>query len=112
MPPPPSPNSLEEELDWIIDLMRNSDAVRIRRQFKSYSKLAQDFQPGNKVFAAVLLPPGNTRKLQIEWSGPLVVMGVVNEAMIKIQELDVKKPRKYIAPSCQKDGVEGHGSFI
>ena len=51
MPPPPSPHSLEEELDFIIDIMRNSDAVRIRRQFKSYSKLAQDIQPGG-VYAA------------------------------------------------------------
>ena len=94
---PPSPNLLEEELDWIIDLMRNSDAVRIRRQFKSYSGLAQDMQPGDKVYAAVLPPPGNSRKLQIKWSGPLVITEVVNEAMIKIQELNVKNPKTYIA---------------
>ena len=68
--------------------MRNSDAVRIRRQFKSYSKLAQDIQRGNKVYAAVLPPPANSRKLQIKWSGPLVVIEVVNEAMIKIQEIE------------------------
>ena len=46
--------------------MRNSDAVRIRRQFKSYSKLAQDIKPRDCVYAAVLPPPGNTRKLQIK----------------------------------------------
>ena len=77
--------------------MRNSDAVRIRRQFKSYSRLAQDMQPGDKVYAAVLPPPGNSRKLQIKWRSPLVITEVVNEAMIKIQELDVKNPRTYIA---------------
>ena len=54
-------------------------------------------QAGDKVYAAVLPPPGNSRKLQIKWSGPLVITEVVNEAMIKIQELDVKNPRTYIA---------------
>ena len=88
---------MEEELDLIMDLMRNSDAVRIRRQFRSYSGLAQDMQPGDKVYAAVLPPPGNSRKLQIKWSGPLVITEVVNDAMIKIKELNVKNPRIYIA---------------
>ena len=77
--------------------MRNSDAVRIRRQFRSYSGLAQDMQPGDKVYAAVLPPPGNSRKLQIRWSGPLVITEIVNDAMLKIKELDVKNPRIYIA---------------
>ena len=49
------------------------------------------------MYAVVLPPPGNTRKLQIKWSGPLVVMELVNEAMIKIQEMEVKNPRMYIA---------------
>ena len=97
MLPPPSPNSIEEELDFIIDLMRNSDAVRIRRQFRSYSGLAQDMQPGDLVYAAVLPPPGNSRKLQIKWSGPLVITEIVNDAMIKIKELNVNKPRVYLA---------------
>ena len=77
--------------------MWNSDAVRIRRQFKSYSKLAQDIQPGDRVYAAVLPPPGNSHKLQIKWSSPLVVIEVVNKAMIKIQELEVKNLRTYFA---------------
>ena len=84
-------------LNWIIDLMRNSDVVRIRRQFKLYSGLAQDMQPRDKVYAAMLPPPGNSRKLQIKWSGPLVTTEVVNKAMIKIQELHVKNPKTYIA---------------
>ena len=49
------------------------------------------------MYAAVLLPLGNTSKLQIKWSGPLVVIEVVNEAMIKIQKLEVKNLRTYIA---------------
>ena len=77
--------------------MRNSDAVRIHRQFKSYSKLAQDIKLGDRVYAAMLPPPGNKRKLQIKWSGPLVVLELVNNAMIKIQEIEVKNPRTYIA---------------
>ena len=97
MLPAPSPHSLEEQLDYIVDIMRNSDAVRIRRQFKAYFKVAQDIKPGDPVYAVVLPPPGNTRKLQIKWSGPLVVMELVNEAMIKIQEMEVKNPRMYIA---------------
>ena len=97
MLPAPSPHSLEEQLDYIVDLMRNSDAVRICRQFKSYSKVAEDIKPGDRIYAAVLPPPGNTRKLQIKWNSPLVVLEIVNKAMIKIQELDVKNPRTYIA---------------
>ena len=54
-------------------------------------------KPGDRVYAAVLPPPGNTRKQQIKWSGRLVVVELVNEAMIKIQEMDVKNPRTYIA---------------
>ena len=77
--------------------MRNSDAVRIRRQFRSYAGLAQNMQPGDKVYAAVLPPPGNSRKLQIRWSGPLEITEVVNEAMVKIKELHMKNPRIYIA---------------
>ena len=49
------------------------------------------------MYAAVLPPPGNSHKLQIKWSGPLVVIEVVNEAMIKIQELEVKNLRTYFA---------------
>ena len=37
--PPSPPNSIEEELDFIIDLMRNYDAVWIRHQFQSFSLL-------------------------------------------------------------------------
>ena len=81
--------------------MRNSDAVRIRRQFKSYSKLSEDIKPGDRIYAAVLSPAGNTHKLQIKWSGPQVVLEIVNNAMLKIQELDVRNPRTYIA-HCSK----------
>ena len=37
----------EEELDFIIDLMRNSDAIRIRRQFQSYTTPSEKIQPGD-----------------------------------------------------------------
>ena len=77
--------------------MRNSDAVRIRGQFRSYAGLAQNMQPGEKVYAAFLPPPGNSCKLQIRWSGPLEITKVVNDAMVKIKELHVKNPRIYIA---------------
>ena len=49
------------------------------------------------MYATVLPPPGNTRKLQIKWSRPLVVLELVNNAMIKIKETGVKNPRTYIA---------------
>ena len=49
------------------------------------------------VYAAVMPPPGNSRKLQIKWSGPLVITEVVSNAMMKIQELHVKNSRIYIA---------------
>jgi hypothetical protein len=43
----PPPNSIEEELDFIIDLMRNYDAVWIRHQFQSYIKPSEEIKPGD-----------------------------------------------------------------
>ena len=68
-------------------------ALRIRRQFLSYSKP----MVGEKCYAAVLPPAGNSRKLQLQWSGPLEIVEIINPAMYKIQELIGKKPRKYLA---------------
>ena len=91
------PQSLEEELDHIMDVMRRADAVRIRRQFLSYSRPGEDILVGDRVYAAVLPPAGNTRKLQLQWSGPLEVMELVNPVMYKIRELVGRKPRMYLA---------------
>ena len=43
----PPPNSIEEDLDFIIDLMRNYDAVWIRHQFQSYIKPSEEIKPGD-----------------------------------------------------------------
>ena len=58
---PPPPHSLEEDLDFIIDKMRNSDATRIRRQFQSYNTPTDELNPGDNVYAT-----GNSWKLQIQ----------------------------------------------
>ena len=44
---PPPLNSIEEDLDFIIDLMRNYDAVWIRHQFQSYIKPSEEIKPGD-----------------------------------------------------------------
>ena len=62
----PSPHSVEEQLDYILDLMRASDNVRIRRQFRSYEKPLDEICIGDKVYCAALPPQGNSRKLQLQ----------------------------------------------
>ena len=93
----PSPHSMEEELDYILDLMRASDNVRIRRQFRSYEGLVEDIQVGDRVYCAALPPQGNTRKLQLRWSGPVLVQKIINDAMLELREYDVRNPRTYVA---------------
>ena len=88
---------MEEELDYILDLMRASDNVRIRRQFRSYEKPVEDIQVGDRVYCAALPPQGNTRKLQLRWSGPVLVQRIINDAMIELREYDVRNPRTYLA---------------
>ena len=93
----PSPHSMEEELDYILDLMRASDDVRIRRQFRCYEKPVDDIEVGDKVYCAALPPQGNTRKLQLKWSGPVLVQQIINNAMLELREYGVKNPRTYAA---------------
>ena len=80
-------------MDQIVDLMRRQDAVWIRRQFRVYSGPIDDFKINNLVYAAVLPPVRNSRKLHISWSGPLQITEIINQAMVKIKELNVYKPR-------------------
>ena len=42
----PSPHSVEEDLDYILDLMRVADDVRIRRQFRSCEKPTEELLLG------------------------------------------------------------------
>jgi len=93
----PSPHSMEEELDYILDLMRASDNVRIRRQFRCYEKPVDDIEVGDKVYCAALPPQGNTRKLQLKWSGPVLVQRIINNAMLELREYGVRNPRTYAA---------------
>ena len=85
------PCGLEEDMDRVWEEMRVADEVRIRRQFQSYSGCQEDFQVGDYVSAAVLLPITNLRKLAIKWSGPLIINRFVNNTMIEIKEIHVKK---------------------
>ena len=45
------------------------------------------------VYAAVLPPITNSRKLSIRWSGPLLINKILNAKMIEVKEIGVKKPR-------------------
>ncbi len=88
---------MEEQLDYILDLMRASDNVRIRRQFRSYEKPQDEICVGDRVYCAALPPQGNSRKLQLTWSGPVLVTEIINNALVKVQEYGVKNPRTYVA---------------
>ena len=77
--------------------MRASDDVRIRRQFRSYEKPQDEICVGDRVYCAVLPPQGNSRKLQLTWSGPVIVTEIINNALIKVKEYDVRNPRTYVA---------------
>ena len=90
-------HDLEEDIDRIWDMMRTTDEVRIRRQFRVYSGRQEDLQVGDLVYAVVLLPISNSRKLQLRWSGPLVIKDILNNNMIRVEEIRVKKPRIYVA---------------
>ena len=81
--PPPQPHTLEEDLDQILDLMRRSDAVCVRRQFRAYANPLEDIQVGDLCYAAVLPAVGNSRKLMLDWSGPVKVIEIINNALLK-----------------------------
>ena len=50
------------------------------------------------IYAAVLPPPvGNLRKLQLKWRGPLQITEIINQAMVRIKEINVTNHRKYDA---------------
>ena len=91
------PCGLEEDTDQVWEEMRMADDVRIGRQFKSYSGRQEDLQVGDYVYAAVLPTITNSRKLNIRWSGPLIIEELINETMVKVREIRVKKPRLYTA---------------
>ena len=93
----PSPHSVKEQLYYILDLMRASDDVRIRRQFRAYERLQDDVCVGDKVYCATLPPQSNSQKLQLSWSGPVMVSKIINNAMIEVTEYDVKNPQTYVA---------------
>ena len=77
--------------------MRASDNVRIRRQFRSYEKSLDEICIGDKVYCAVLPPQGNSRKLQLQWSGPAIVTKIINKAMLEVKQYEVKNPWTYVA---------------
>ena len=49
------------------------------------------------MYEAVLPLITNLRKFAIKWSGPLIIHRFVNNTMIEIKEILVKKPRIYVA---------------
>ena len=94
LPPAPHPRG---KVGLDIRIMRRQDAVRIRRQFRAYTGPIDDFKINDLVYAAVLPPVRNTKKLHISWSGPLQITEIINQAMVRIKELNVHKPRLYDA---------------
>ena len=54
---------LEEDMDRVWEEMRVADEVRIRRQFRAYLGHQEDLQVEDYVYAVVLPPIINSRKL-------------------------------------------------
>ncbi len=91
--------------------MRASDNVRIRRQFRSYEKPQDEICVGDRVYCAALPPQGNSRKLQLTWSGPVLVTEIINNALVKVQEYGVKNPRTYVAPCGVRLGLAVRAAY-
>ena len=51
----------------------------------------------DKVYCAVLPPLGNSLKLQLQWSGPVIVTKIINKAMLEVKKYEVKNPQTYVA---------------
>ena len=79
-------------MDRFWDKMRVAHEVRNRRQFRAYSGHQEDLQVRDYVYATMLPPITNSRKLAIRWSGILIIKKIINENMIEVQEIRVKKP--------------------
>ena len=77
--------------------MRASDDIRIRLQFRLYERPQDDIRVNDKVYCTALPPQGNSRKLQLSWSGPVIVTKIINNAMVEVQEYEVKNPWTYVA---------------
>jgi len=82
---------------WALLKAKKANNVRIRREFRSYEKPLDDVQVGDRVYCAALPPQGNTRKLQLKWSGPVLVQRIINDAMLELKEYDVRNTRTYVA---------------
>ena len=74
--------------------MRASEDVRIRRQFRSYKKPQDEICVGDCMYCVA---QGNSQKLQLQWSGPVMVTKIINNAKIEVKEYEVKNPQTYVA---------------
>jgi len=77
---------LRRELNIPHYLRRASDDDRIRRQFRAYEKPQADVCVGEKVYYTTLPPQGNSRKLLLTWSGPVLVTKIIYIAMTEVKE--------------------------
>ena len=81
----------------IINVMRKSETVRIRRQFRAYSTPREDINLGDLCFTALLAAVGKLRKLLLHWSSPAEVTNIINSALLRVKEVYVNQPREYVA---------------
>ena len=102
-------HDFEEDIDRIWEMMRWANDVRIRRQFQAYLGRQENLQVRDLVYAAVLPPASNSRKLQLRWSGPLLIKDILNEHMIKVEEIRVTKLRIYVVHWTQLRLAKRHG---
>ena len=72
--------------------LESADSSMLIQDVKKISRLEIMY-----IYAAVLPPITNSWKLAIRCSGPLIIVKIINENMIEVQEIQVKKPRIYVA---------------
>ena len=76
---------------------RSLKRARDQIETETEIEIEDDICVGDRVYCAALPPTGNSRKLQLQWSGPVIVKEIINNALVRVEEYDVRNPRTYVA---------------
>ena len=63
----------------------------------AYSMTQEDINVADLCYKAMLPAVGNSRKLLLEWRGPVEVTELINATLFRVKELYVNRPWAYVA---------------